>query len=323
MTQQELLDPSAAGAAPEPGPLAIIPRVDAKDIAVLEARRVDLLGRFEKTTEIVDDAHLQEASAARSAGLALIKEIKSKTSPPIVAAKAAVKACEELQQAYLAPVTKVVNNLSEIMGTYATEKAKREREAQAEAERKLRAAALEQQRQKAALEQQQAAERAKADAERAKAQAEEAARAAAAAQQAAQEAAQEAEGWETAEDRQAAEEAAQAAAAAEEDAARARQAAEDAEKAAAAKEAEPIPEISLEGMRLPTIRQAPSAAPKLEGTGFRDNWRWEIVDEEKIPSKFKVVDEAKITRVVKALHEGHEIPGIRVWCEKIPFGKRS
>lgn len=56
--------------------------------------------------------------------------------------------------------------------------------------------------------------------------------------------------------------------------------------------------------------------PKVEGVSFRETWRFEIVDETKIPREYLTADEKKIGGVVRALKGAANIPGVRVYAEK-------
>ena len=74
-----------------------------------------------------------------------------------------------------------------------------------------------------------------------------------------------------------------------------------------------------------TIAQAPDK--KVETTtgsvGFTKNWTYRIVDENKIPRTFLVIDRGKITHFVKTMKQEANIPGIEVFCEEIPVVRSS
>jgi len=53
--------------------------------------------------------------------------------------------------------------------------------------------------------------------------------------------------------------------------------------------------------------------PEVEGIYHVELWDFEIVDKDKIPDEYKIVDEKKIRGVVKAMKENTNIPGIRVF----------
>lgn len=63
------------------------------------------------------------------------------------------------------------------------------------------------------------------------------------------------------------------------------------------------------------------ATPKQEGISFRDNWRFQIVDKSLIPPEYLIVDEKAIGGVVRAMKDKTNIPGIRVFSEKIAVGR--
>lgn len=63
------------------------------------------------------------------------------------------------------------------------------------------------------------------------------------------------------------------------------------------------------------------ATPKQEGISFRDNWRFQIVDISKIPPEYLIVDEKAIGAVVRAMKEKTNIPGVRVYAEKVAVGR--
>ena len=58
-------------------------------------------------------------------------------------------------------------------------------------------------------------------------------------------------------------------------------------------------------------------SPKVKGISTRKKWTFEIVDSEKVPDKYKTIDERKIRGVVTALKGDTSIPGVRVYAETI------
>jgi hypothetical protein len=98
------------------------------------------------------------------------------------------------------------------------------------------------------------------------------------------------------------------------EAAKARQAAEEQRKA----EADFLAEVGLAD----TVPEAPiiiaEAVPEIEkaGIGYRENWKFIIENEDKIPREYMMVDEKKIGQVVRALKDQARIPGVRVYVEK-------
>ena len=56
---------------------------------------------------------------------------------------------------------------------------------------------------------------------------------------------------------------------------------------------------------------------KVEGVSFRENWKWEIADQNIIPREYLMPDEKKINGLVRALKGETKISGIKVYAEKI------
>ncbi len=73
------------------------------------------------------------------------------------------------------------------------------------------------------------------------------------------------------------------------------------------------------------IEQPVTVAPvepvpvKGDGVSWRTDWKWRVVDEDKIPRRYMVVDEKRIGGVVRALKADAQIPGIEVYSEEIPI----
>lgn len=61
--------------------------------------------------------------------------------------------------------------------------------------------------------------------------------------------------------------------------------------------------------------------PKVEGLSFRDDWKFEIIHPDLIPHEYWLIDESKLGKVVRALKETSNIPGIRVYSVKVPVGR--
>lgn len=55
--------------------------------------------------------------------------------------------------------------------------------------------------------------------------------------------------------------------------------------------------------------------PTVAGVPSRRNWRWEVVDESKIPDSYWMLNDLKIGAETRALKEKTAIPGIRVYQE--------
>lgn len=63
--------------------------------------------------------------------------------------------------------------------------------------------------------------------------------------------------------------------------------------------------------------------PKVAGVSFRDDWKFEITNVNELPLEFMIPDEKAIGRVVKALGSKTNIPGVRVWSEKVVAGRSN
>ena len=69
-------------------------------------------------------------------------------------------------------------------------------------------------------------------------------------------------------------------------------------------------------VRAETVVTAPVAsAPKVKGISTRKNWKFEIVDQAKIPNEYLQPNTVAIGGVVRALKGNTNIPGIRVYSE--------
>lgn len=56
--------------------------------------------------------------------------------------------------------------------------------------------------------------------------------------------------------------------------------------------------------------------PRVSGVSTREVWKFEITDPSLIPRQYLEVDEAKIRRVVQAMKNDANIPGVRVYAER-------
>lgn len=63
----------------------------------------------------------------------------------------------------------------------------------------------------------------------------------------------------------------------------------------------------------PVIDRTPQ---KVAGINYREVWKFQIVDEAKVPRQYCSVDETKIRKVVQALKSDTQIEGVRVYMEK-------
>lgn len=58
--------------------------------------------------------------------------------------------------------------------------------------------------------------------------------------------------------------------------------------------------------------------PVIRGISYRDNWKWELIDESKVPVTYKklVIDQDKINKIVKEIKSDTDIDGIRVYNDR-------
>jgi len=66
---------------------------------------------------------------------------------------------------------------------------------------------------------------------------------------------------------------------------------------------------------IPMVSVPKTEAPKIQGVGFRSNWKFRIVNESLIPNEYKTIDMVKIGGVVRALKGATNIPGVEVYEE--------
>lgn len=60
-----------------------------------------------------------------------------------------------------------------------------------------------------------------------------------------------------------------------------------------------------------------------KGVSLKSKWKWELIDFSLLENEYKMTDDVKINRVVKALNKSCNIPGIRVYEEKDLDDRRS
>ena len=61
--------------------------------------------------------------------------------------------------------------------------------------------------------------------------------------------------------------------------------------------------------------------PKVEGRHYREDWKFQIINPRELPESYKMPDEKKIGGVVRAMKAATNIPGVRVYMEKVPVVK--
>lgn len=98
---------------------------------------------------------------------------------------------------------------------------------------------------------------------------------------------------------------------------RAEEAARLAARAAAteAKAAEKVEAIETRAAAVvaPIIQREP---PKVAGVATREVWKFRVVNTALVPDQYKVIDEARIRKVVQALKADSNIPGVEVYAER-------
>lgn len=61
---------------------------------------------------------------------------------------------------------------------------------------------------------------------------------------------------------------------------------------------------------------APQTVEKHTGIVAVDVWKWRVVDQARVPEKYKTIDADKINRLVRAMKGETEIPGVEVYQER-------
>jgi hypothetical protein len=98
------------------------------------------------------------------------------------------------------------------------------------------------------------------------------------------------------------------------------QAAIEAEQNGSKEEAEEI--ISAPVQAAPVV--VPKTVPKVAGISQRENWKFRIIDEKKIPREFLKVDEVKIGAYARAMKSAGKIEGVEIYNEAtIGAGRRA
>lgn len=83
-------------------------------------------------------------------------------------------------------------------------------------------------------------------------------------------------------------------------------------------------EQTLEAPAAPiTVRVETPEPPKIGGVSFRDEVKFEITDPDAVPRNMCVPDEKKIRNFVKAMGKATNIPGVRIWVEKVVSAGRA
>lgn len=65
------------------------------------------------------------------------------------------------------------------------------------------------------------------------------------------------------------------------------------------------------------VTQVVQPAPASNGVGFRESWDYTIEDVSLIPREFMVIDHAAIGKIVRAMKDKTNIPGVKVTASKV------
>jgi chromosome segregation ATPase len=67
-----------------------------------------------------------------------------------------------------------------------------------------------------------------------------------------------------------------------------------------------VPEVKIERPSEPS------------GVSYREYWYHEVTDAEKVPDRFKIVNDKALAAYAKSMKDGAKVPGVRFYCEKKP-----
>jgi hypothetical protein len=65
----------------------------------------------------------------------------------------------------------------------------------------------------------------------------------------------------------------------------------------------------------------PKDTPRVAGLTYREDWKFEIAEPDALPREYLMPDEVKIGRVVRALRNTTNIPGVRVYSVRVAIGR--
>lgn len=74
-------------------------------------------------------------------------------------------------------------------------------------------------------------------------------------------------------------------------------------------------ELIAQPITAPTVFVA-RETPKVAGISYRENWKYRVVDVEKVPREYLKLDDVKVGQIVRAMKGSTSIPGIEVYAEK-------
>ncbi len=89
----------------------------------------------------------------------------------------------------------------------------------------------------------------------------------------------------------------------------------EAEQAEAEGDTDAVEELLEEPVVAPPVVLA-STTPKVAGISYTTVWKFRIKNPAGIPDKYKLIDEVKIGKIVKAMKDQTDIPGVEVYSEQ-------
>lgn len=92
-----------------------------------------------------------------------------------------------------------------------------------------------------------------------------------------------------------------------------------AEKQEAKGQKEKAEEIRAEAMSIP-VPVVPKKVEKVKGISFKENWKFRIVNETKIPRKYLIPNEKELGQIARSTHGKVNIPGVEFYSEKLVAG---
>lgn len=76
-------------------------------------------------------------------------------------------------------------------------------------------------------------------------------------------------------------------------------------------------------LKVEPVRAATPEPVMPQGISMRENWKFEIENVNLLPLEYMLPDEGAIGKVVRALGSKTNIPGVRVFCEKVVSGRAA
>ncbi len=75
-------------------------------------------------------------------------------------------------------------------------------------------------------------------------------------------------------------------------------------------------ELALEVGVAPVVVPVRKAA-KVAGISYRESWDFEIVDRDKVPDEFWIIDDSKLTKYARAMKEQAKVEGVRFFSKRV------